>query len=405
MGSRLLKGLVVGSLLGTILFAGTSFFRPAAVDRTTVPVIQGPFEQWSLFRGTLSARTQDPVSSPLEGAATLIFLAEEGTLIEPGDLVARFDDAKKKETKVQLQAAADQAEAEYNALKLAEIPLERAQLLQEVDAAHRDRQDAETWLADTRQLADEELASPNEVAQAQARLNRAESAWQLLQQKLELTEKHIHPARLLQFKSRSDAARQALETADLELQQTKVFAASSGRLIYQPLHLNGTFRTVRPGDTVYRNQPFALIADLKDPLVSVDVPENELMLLPPDAPVSVTPIALPDLHLPGRIERLGSTALGEGVALPHCRLDACQEPIAALLTLASPIDYDAPDDDPVDLVFALIVPKAAADEHLSILSNLAELLIDDSNREALRGAASHEDLFRAINDLTRGRAA
>ncbi|MEM7220168.1 MAG: PTS sugar transporter subunit IIA [Pseudomonadota bacterium] len=104
-------------------------------------------------------------------------------------------------------------------------------------------------------------------------------------------------------------------------------------------------------------------------------------------------------------ERLGSTALGDGVALPHARLEGCAEPIAVLLTLEKPIDYDAPDDAAVDLLFALIVPKAAADEHLSILSNLAELLVEEPNREALRAADSHEDLFRTINDLTRGRAA
>lgn len=98
-------------------------------------------------------------------------------------------------------------------------------------------------------------------------------------------------------------------------------------------------------------------------------------------------------------EKLGSTALGEGVAIPHCRLDACQAPVGVLLTLETAIDYDAPDDTHVDLLFALVVPKNTDDEHLQILSQLAGLLIESDNRATLRQARDHLTLFEQMQRL------
>src|SRR5512139_3978104 len=66
-------------------------------------------------------------------------------------------------------------------------------------------------------------------------------------------------------------------------------------------------------------------------------------------------------------ERLGSTGLGDGVAIPHCRLDGRKAPIAAFVKLNKAVDFDAPDGLPVDLVFVLVVPADAHDTHLKLL--------------------------------------
>ena len=99
-------------------------------------------------------------------------------------------------------------------------------------------------------------------------------------------------------------------------------------------------------------------------------------------------------------ERLGSTALGDGVAIPHCRLAQCDAPVGVLLTLAEPVDYNAPDDGPfkgcVDILFILVVPESANDEHLKILSQLASILIEETNRVALREARDHSTLFETM---------
>ena len=93
-------------------------------------------------------------------------------------------------------------------------------------------------------------------------------------------------------------------------------------------------------------------------------------------------------------ERLGSTGIGEGVAIPHCRMASCSKITGAFLKLEDPVDFDAIDTVPVDLVFALIVPEEQNDEHLQVLSAIAELLQNEEVRAELRRAPSAEHLYR-----------
>ena len=92
-------------------------------------------------------------------------------------------------------------------------------------------------------------------------------------------------------------------------------------------------------------------------------------------------------------EKLGSTGLGQGIAIPHCRMDACPEPIGTLVTLEKAIDFDAPDDKPVDLLFALLVPGEAHQQHLDILANVARLFSQGNFCQQLRAARDNEELF------------
>ncbi|MEK9711952.1 MAG: PTS IIA-like nitrogen regulatory protein PtsN [Thalassolituus sp.] len=98
-------------------------------------------------------------------------------------------------------------------------------------------------------------------------------------------------------------------------------------------------------------------------------------------------------------ERMGSTGIGEGIAIPHCRLLQCQQAMGILLKLEEPIDYDAIDGNSVDLVFALLVPEEATDEHLQILATLASNFSQEEYRESLRKAPSaHQFYQRAITE-------
>lgn len=92
-------------------------------------------------------------------------------------------------------------------------------------------------------------------------------------------------------------------------------------------------------------------------------------------------------------EKLGSTGLGQGIAIPHCRVDACPEPLGTLVTLEQAIDFDAPDDQPVDLLFALLVPGEAHQQHLDILANVARLFSQPDFCRQLRAAPNSEALF------------
>ena len=90
-------------------------------------------------------------------------------------------------------------------------------------------------------------------------------------------------------------------------------------------------------------------------------------------------------------ERLGSTGIGEGVAIPHCRLP-CPGMMAAFFSLAEAVDYNAPDGQPVDLIFVLVVPPEEASAHLEALSMLATVFKDPATRVRLRQAASSRQL-------------
>ena len=95
-------------------------------------------------------------------------------------------------------------------------------------------------------------------------------------------------------------------------------------------------------------------------------------------------------------ERLGSTGLGHGVAIPHGRIKGLKAPMAAVFRLAEPIGFDAPDEQPVSLLIFLLVPEAATQKHLEILSEIAELLSDSQLRESIKASRSGEILHQQI---------
>jgi len=94
-------------------------------------------------------------------------------------------------------------------------------------------------------------------------------------------------------------------------------------------------------------------------------------------------------------EKLGSTGLGQGIAIPHCRIRNCITPTGALLKLDKPIDFESIDGKPVDIVFALIAPEEANDSHLQTLSALAEKLISTEYLDTLRQSETNEQLYLA----------
>lgn len=95
-------------------------------------------------------------------------------------------------------------------------------------------------------------------------------------------------------------------------------------------------------------------------------------------------------------ERLGSTGLGHGVAIPHGRIKGLKAPMAAVFQLQQPIGFDAPDEQPVSLLIFLLVPEAATQKHLEILSEIAEMLSDSPLRERIKVATDAADLHRLI---------
>jgi len=97
-------------------------------------------------------------------------------------------------------------------------------------------------------------------------------------------------------------------------------------------------------------------------------------------------------------ERLGSTGIGYGVAIPHGRVKNTHQASGAFILLSEGIDFDAIDKKPVDLLFALLVPEKSTDEHLEILSELATLFNEQNFRDSLRNAGSAEKIYSLIKE-------
>ncbi len=104
-------------------------------------------------------------------------------------------------------------------------------------------------------------------------------------------------------------------------------------------------------------------------------------------------------------ERLGTTALGEGVAIPHCRIDNLKEIRCAVVKLDRAVDFDAPDQQPVSLFYALLVPEDATDEHLKTLGLLAEFLSEQNNRSKLRNCTTAEEILNIFAETSDKHAA
>ena len=92
-------------------------------------------------------------------------------------------------------------------------------------------------------------------------------------------------------------------------------------------------------------------------------------------------------------EKLGSTNLGDGIAIPHCRFADCQQPVASLLRLTNPIGFD---NQEVDLLFILVVPEEETRLHLELLAILARVFDRQPNAQDLRKALNDRDLYEAV---------
>ena len=97
-------------------------------------------------------------------------------------------------------------------------------------------------------------------------------------------------------------------------------------------------------------------------------------------------------------EKLGSTGLGQGIAIPHGRIRGLKEAVGAMIRMKSPIPFDAPDGQPVGFIFVLLVPQRATDIHLQFLSELAQMFSDKVFRERMISGLSSQELHQLIVD-------
>lgn len=100
-------------------------------------------------------------------------------------------------------------------------------------------------------------------------------------------------------------------------------------------------------------------------------------------------------------EQLGSTGLGFGTAIPHCRLHSIESPLCAFLKLEEPVDFDASDGEPVDLMMVMVASEKEHEDHLGMLAASARVLGEAEHREAIRACDDDEALFALLLELER----
>lgn len=104
-------------------------------------------------------------------------------------------------------------------------------------------------------------------------------------------------------------------------------------------------------------------------------------------------------------ERLGSTGVGRGVAIPHGKIAGLDKIVALFARLPTPIDFDAVDDEPVDIIFVLLAPEDATAAHLRALAKASRLLREQAVRDAVRGADTSEALYAIATESAQSDAA
>lgn len=268
----------------------------------------GPLQVWTVYPGKLEARQVKVIMSKFNGSATIVELAPEGMPVHAGDLLVKFDSSQLERDLLKLQRDYQLAKSDLERTEKAELPLELRDLEAQRLEAQMNYEAEKQFLEDTRELMKEDLVSEQEVDQQKLKVEQLQSQVQKLDQKIELTRDFLHPAAMERARATLSSAEQELSLAKTQLESCTVTSPADGVVVYRPLHISGEFRTVRVGDSIFKNQPFMIIPDMRDLIIEVQIPEAELSRIEAGRDVRVTPLSYPDLKIPGTVESVGSMA-------------------------------------------------------------------------------------------------
>lgn len=280
---------------------------PDAQPREAV-VARGALEVWTPGTGILETRRTETLFSRFQGRATVVEIVPDGSAVQPGDPLIRFDSSEIENELVKLNNDLTRARAELDALENAELPIEQAEIearLGECNAVADAEQQA---LRDTRDLVERGLLSRREQEQQEARAAVAATKARQLESQRKLTLEHLHPARLAKARAARDTVARQVEAATRQLSNAVIRAPSAGLAVHLPVAMGAEYRPARTGDPVYPGQPLLCIPDPSEFVVQSHIPEADLGRFPPGAPAWITPLAYPGCRLPADVESIGATA-------------------------------------------------------------------------------------------------
>ena len=292
--------------LAALLWSGCG--RGAAEAPRTVAAARGPVRMALPFRGELEARRVETIAVGVQGSAVLAELVPEGTRVEAGDLLARFDASQIAQDLARQESELVRARQELDSLEKAELPLELLELETKRLDARNELDAEERFLESVRNLAARGLMAPEEVAQQEAKIAALKTRGEQLDVRLELTQKHVHAARLAKARAALEAAERQRDFTASQLALCEMRAPVAGTATLVPLPVGGEYRVAHVGDTLYHNQAFLCLPDPAEHVVRGYVDEAELPWIQPGRAVAAVPEAFPEVRLSGRVESVGGMA-------------------------------------------------------------------------------------------------
>lgn len=290
------------------VWGGAGRRKAAETGGTAEAVREGPLEVWSILEGTVESRFVREIMSELQGAATVVELAPDGVAVQAGDVLARFDNSVWERDVLRLRRDATVAREDYESLISAKLPLEEQELQSRAGAAWQQFSNEVSAVADSRELLADGLVSTQEVAQQSARVEALRAQAMQADRQASLTREFLHPAARERARAVLDSAEQEAAIAVRQLSNCVARAPCGGMLTHKAVSLGSEFRTVRVGDSVYRNQPFLTISDMSNMVLRCTVPESDLLTVAPGAVAEVRPLAYPEVRLRAAVESVGGMA-------------------------------------------------------------------------------------------------
>jgi HlyD family secretion protein len=297
---------LAAGLLAALAWSGCG--REAAETPRTVAVARGSIRMALPFRGELEARRVETIAVGVQGSAVLVELVPEGTRVAADDVLARFDASQIEQDLARQENELVRARQELESLEKAELPLELLELETKRLDAQAEREAEERFLESVRGLAERGLMAPGEVAQQEAKVAALETRGAQLDVRVELTQKHVHAARLAKARAALEAAERQRDFTASQLALCEMRAPVAGTATLVPLPVGGEYRTAHVGDTLYHNQAFLCLPDPAEHVVRGYAGEAELPWIQPGHAVAAVPEAFPDVKLSGRVESVGGMA-------------------------------------------------------------------------------------------------
>ncbi len=348
---------MVAGMLCAVALSGCG--RSGEAPQRVATVSRGAVRMTIPFQGELEARHVQMIAAGVQGSAVLAELVAEGTLVESGDLLARFDASQIEQDLARQENEWVRARQELESLEKAELPLELLDMESKRMEARAEWEAEERFLESARGLMQRGLMSEGEVAQQERKVEGLRVRGEQMETRVELTRKHVHEARLAKARAALEAAGRQRDFTARQLALCVVRAPVAGVATLVPLPIGGDYRTAHVGDSLFLNQVFLCLPDPSEHVVRGYVGEAELPWVKVGHRVEAVPTAYPNVRLVGRVESVGGMAQtrpGQPVWRKSFPVQIALEPLSESLPVGLSVRAEIVAEESSD---ALLVPREA----------------------------------------------